>query len=245
MDERTKLDSITKSKDKYQYRIRIKDLHRDGIVIKDFFQNQKVSLQIFTAKNANKIKVTAFVDNKPTLSLYQDRLTLGSWDSAHIYSELAEIQKTLVRILNLETRWDISDKPDTARIISNIRERPNASRFQTIDYQRSNDKPIFLNATVEEPALFTGARNESESKAKINQYIIDHTTQKGVKFEGQFSGAVVISETGEVVSFVSSKMNRLKVEKAIEEIILSMPTWKVAYHQGKPVQVSQIIFIGR
>lgn len=110
-------------------------------------------------------------------------------------------------------------------------------------YDQKDSVPLYLNPTLEAPALFGGATTLKESSDRINQHIAHEIEKRELTIRGTLAGTIIVSATGEVEDFRSFGMNKLKIEKVVREIILSMPAWRIGKQQDVPVRISQTIML--
>lgn len=242
-EKRYQPNSEKKMPDQQVTEIDIQYLHRKGVYVKSLDNDSNISLKVFTANNDRKIKRSIYVNGASNFGMYHDRFTIGSWDSLALKAELDTIKKVIIEILDLHTTWEESDSPDIKKIV--VPEPINQPGFKsfTITHEQNDGSPIFLNSTIEEPALFMDAKSANDNLKKINDYVFEHIKKNGIKFNGKLSGILFISESGKIEDFKSLNMNRRRTEQLVREIILSMPQWKAGKHNGEYVRVTHTILI--
>ncbi|MCB0409834.1 MAG: hypothetical protein KDD29_06410, partial [Flavobacteriales bacterium] len=166
-----------------------------------------------------------------------------SWDSLLINNQLNTIKELFDKIITLNTNWDATATPDITKIVMPEIIQRSGFKYSTITYEQDDDSPLFLNSTIEEPALFLDSKTDQENSDKIKNYIIEQIDKRGLKMKGVLSGSIIISKSGAIEDFKSFNMNKPKIEQEVKEIILSMPHWKVGKHKGDNVRTDYTIFI--
>lgn len=243
IDKRYEPNSDKELLDKHITEIDISCLHKNGIYVKSLHNDKNISLQFFTANNDKKIKSLIFNNGEYRFGMYHDRLTIGAWDSSEINNQLDAIKDLLVKIIQLNTDWDDKTTPDIKKIVMPETIKQPDSKYSTITYELNADSPLFLNSTIEEPALFLDAKSDNGNRIKINDYVLEQINKNGIKLNGNLSGTIIISKSGKIEDFKSFNINKPKTEQEIKEIILSMPEWKAGKHKGEYVRTSHTILI--
>ncbi|MEQ8624878.1 MAG: hypothetical protein RJQ00_03245 [Vicingaceae bacterium] len=243
IDKRYRPNSEEKLSNEHIAEFDIRTLHNKGVYVKSIRQDNNISLQIFTANNNKKIKSLTYDNGEYRFGMYQDRLTIGSWDSSLINKQLNTTKELLIQIIQLNTNWGNKANPDIGKTLMSEIIKEQGFNYSSITFEQNDDSPLFLNSTVEEPALFLGSKSDKENRELINNYIIEQIDKKGIKMKGNLSGTIIISKSGDVEDFKSFKMNETKVEKEVKTIVLSMPNWKAGKQKGNYVRTSYTILI--
>jgi len=243
IDKRYSPNSDKKLHDEFIIEFDIQSMHNNGVFIRSLQQDKNISFQIFTANNDKKIKSLHYINGECVVGMYHDRLTIGSWDTLVVYKQLDTIRELLIKTIQLNTDWDEKATPDLKKtVIPEIIKQP-GFKYSLISYEQNDESPIFLNSTIEKPALFLDSKSGMENTEIINNYIIEQIYKKGIKMKGNLSGNIIISKLGDVEDFKSFNMNKRKVEREVKKIILSMPKWKAGEQEGVYVRTSQTILI--
>ncbi|MCB9335377.1 MAG: hypothetical protein H6586_04460 [Flavobacteriales bacterium] len=243
IDKRFRPNSEDKLSDEYITDFKIEALHTKGVFMRSLLQDNNLSLQILTANNDKKIQNLTYENGKYRFGIYNDRITIGSWDSLLINNQLNTIKELFDKIITLNTNWDATATPDITKIVMPEIIQRSGFKYSTITYEQDDDSPLFLNSTIEEPALFLDSKTDQENSDKIKNYIIEQIDKRGLKMKGVLSGSIIISKSGAIEDFKSFNMNKPKIEQEVKEIILSMPHWKVGKHKGDNVRTDYTIFI--
>ncbi|MDX2305600.1 MAG: hypothetical protein NW226_22520 [Microscillaceae bacterium] len=237
-DTRFKPHTAQKLREELYTEINPQHLHSQGVLLKSFLNDQQLSLQLFTAKNDLKIFSSGFMEGAYIYGMYYDRFTLGKWDSAQFYPQLKMIQETFKPYIEQQTDWKEEQSPDFNAMVF-----PQTVRLADFSYVLPvpdlSDVSIHIpNSTANEPALFLTASQESENKALLTEFLLSELENRQVTWTGEISGVLIISKTGLVENFQSFNLNKTPIEKEVKNIILGMPNWKPAKHQGRLVKVN-------
>ena len=243
IDKRYRPNSDKKLSDEHIAEFHIQSLHNNGIFVRSLRQDNNISLQIFTANNEKKIKKLTYNNGKYKFGMYHDRLIIGAWDSLVINKQLDTIKELLATIIQLNTNWNDKATPDIKKTVMPELIKKPGFKYSSITYEQNDESPLFLNSTIEEPALFLDSKSNTDNRGKINKYIIEQIDGKGIKMTGNLSGTIIVSKSGDVEDFKSFNMNKAKVEKAVKAIILTMPKWKAGKQKGDYVRTSHTILI--
>mgnify|MGYP006154457633 CR=1 FL=1 len=243
IDERFRPNSEDKLSDEYIDELKIKTLHINGVFVRSLWQDNNLSLQIFTANNDKKIKGLTYVNGEYRFGMWHDRLTIGTWDSSVISKQLNTIKELIIKIVQLNTDWKDKATPDIKKTVMPKTIKEPGFKYSSIKYKKNEDSPLFMNSTIDEPALFLDSENDNENKEKINNYILEQIDKKGLKMKGNLSGTIIVSKSGDVEDFKSFKMNKPKIEKKVKEIVLMMPKWKAGKQKDNNVRTSHTILI--
>lgn len=224
--------------DHYKSTIDFSDLHSEGVFLKYSEDSSNISLMLFTAGNLEKIQHKSYLRGFLQSRDYSDRYSLSNWNKEIALDNLIKIKKLFEESILLKTNWDINDRPDPNGLIPiKIRKRERVINFNYGSF------PPYLNATIEFPSLFITAGSEGENSAKVKQYVINELKTKGIKYSGTTVGAIIISDTGKVIDFISANKNSSELELQVKRIILSMPDWIPGKLQNQNVKVSQMVVI--
>jgi len=243
IDKRYRPNSNKKLHDEFIIEFDIRSIHNNAVFIRSLQQDKNISFQIFTANNDKKIKTFDYINGECVFGMYHDRLTIGAWDSLVIHKQLDTIKELLVKIIQLNTDWDEKATPDIKKTVIPETIKQPGFKYSSITYEQNDESPLFLNSTIEKPALFLDSKSDMENTEIINNYIIEQIYKKGLKMKGNLSGTIIISKLGDVEDFKSFNMNKRKVEREVKTIILSMPKWKAGEQKGDYVRTSHTILI--
>lgn len=236
-DDCYKPKSTTRTVESYVTRIKITDLHPDGVHLWYNNDSSTISLMLFTANNTNSIKQKGYVNHSLSLRNYQDRVAIGSWKTDIVYDQLNRISELLKVCIADKTSWTETDRPHT-KPISAIYTSKNKSH--PIDTTREH---TLMNISLKRPALFENAKTAKENNTYVSKYVVDKLIEKDIRLKKDAYVEITINQKGEVVKADVLNTIESHYKKAIEEIILSMPNWKSGTYNESNLNISQNIII--
>lgn len=237
-DKRFFIKSNSKTPDTYKDIIYLKDLHPDGICLKYSDDSSSVFLQIFTANNKYLTISKSYVNGFCRSKNYYDRTYMGSWNTKDNISKLIDIQQLLKKCIESETDWGIESAPDVFCLIQ-----------PELTFKKKNitvipfDNPLILNSSIEKPALFSDSKNEQENREIIKSYVLHKLRDKGMNYQGNTIGTIIIDKSGNVTDFKFVRNKADSMGDEIKKILLSMPQWTPANLDKENVVVGQTIVI--
>lgn len=225
--------------DSYEYSFNINSLHKNGIFVKSLYDSTACNLLIFTAKNSNKIRAKVNADNKQKFVSFNDRFQLGSWDKAEYFEQLNELQKILISIVNNYNNWSDEQKPDLKKKMNPYFYDLSGIGNLSVDFKFDHGSPVFINSTIDQPALFNNSESEKGNQKIIKKYLKKEFKNNKISLSDKIIGSIIISNTGQVEDFLSLSYIETDIESKIKGIILKMPKWKAGVHENEYVRTSQ------
>ncbi len=221
----------------------VRTLHKEGIQIRNHLSDSTLNLDVRTANNDQKIKQYVYKNGGYVFGSNQDGYGIGPWDSSVVYSQLSTIKILLRDIVRLNTDWGDEDRPDFTLVqMPEMISEPGRKEY-SVQIDQDIDAPIYMNQTLDSPALFKTAKSANDNDDLVNAYILEKLKEQGVEFTGLISFMIILSDSGEVEDVKLYKMNEPKVEAAVKEIVIAMPKWKPGLKDGSPARASENFII--
>lgn len=227
-DVRYKPNSNELRSDKYTIEFKIQNLHNQGLILNSSFNNG-LELIIFTAKNSTNFKYKIYNNEAFVFKLNQDRLKIGAWDSNEIYTRLDTIRNILTQLISLNTRWTEIDKPKT--------------NINTVENDGVINNSPYLNATIDSPALFGNAKNQTTNALEVERFILNEYSKNGVSLKGKYIINFIIDEFGNIDSYKFLYSTNKKIVSDLKNIITLMPKWTPGIQNNQPVKTTENITI--
>ncbi|MCF8347847.1 MAG: hypothetical protein K9G61_03440 [Bacteroidales bacterium] len=242
-ETRYKPNSKKKAPDNYQYSFNVSSIHNEGIFIKSIYGSGTVNLIIYSMNNNKTIRKKAKTGNRKRMILYDDRFTFGPWEEETILDQLTETKNSLVLISGTENVCTSENKPDI-----NMKSKPyyyDLSRIGglSVEFKFDDGEPVFINSTLDNPALISGSESEKENIKIIEKYITKELKKQSVILPNEILGYVIISKDGVYEDFVPLTDIELSTIRSLEKILSSMPEWTAGIHNEENVRISQVIRI--
>lgn len=223
-DVRYKPNSNELRSDKYTVEFKIQNLHNQGLNLNSSFNNG-LELIIFAAKNSTNFKYKVYNKEAFVFKINQDRLKIGAWDSIEIYTRLDTIRDILTQLISLNTKWSESEKPKM--------------NFNTLENDSVLKNSPYLNATIDSPALFGNAKNQTANAIEIERFILNEYSKNGVSLKGKYIINFIIDEFGNIDSYKFLYSTNKKIASDIKNIITLMPKWTPGIQNNQPVKTTE------
>ncbi len=234
-------NSDKKAVDSYNYTFSVSALHKDGILNRNVYGSNTVNLLIYTANNDRMIRKKVYFKQKKRIILYDDRLKFGPWELQTTLESLTEIKELLISIVEMKNVCTAENKPDFSKKISPYMYDLKRIGNLAVDFKYDDGEPVYINSTLENPALITDSKSEKRNRKILGKYLQQELISKGIKISDKILGYIIISNYGRFEAFVPLTIVDPLTLKKLEEILERMPYWKAGVHEGENVRISQVI----
>lgn len=237
-DKRFFIKSNSRTPDSYKNIIFLDDLHPDGICLKYSDDSSSVFLQFFSANNKYTTISKSYINGFCRSKNYYDRTYVGSWSTKDNILKLIDIQRLLKTCIESKTDWGIESAPDVFCTIQ-PEQTFKKKNITVIPFYNA----LILNSSIENPALFSDSKNEQQNREIINSYVLHKLRDKGINYQGNTIGTIIIDKFGNVTDFKFIRNKTDSMGEEIKKILLSMPQWTPATLNKNNVVVGQTLVI--
>lgn len=234
--------SKKKRKDFNIYTLKLSDLDPNAILIDQDTTYNTAEIRFFTMNNTASITQRVSVSGKIRSTSYQDRMTLGKWDTPLVLIELEKIKdlfsKAIIRYY--EGNLPKGIKTDIGPLkFFNVQN--GTEEIKVIEIKQPEDESEAIYTIVEKMPLFKSSSNQEESNDLVNKYVKQKVKEDEFNAKGIIYISFVVNQSGEIEKINVLRGINSECDNKVIEYIKHMPTWTPGEQRGKKVKVQYTI----
>ncbi|NRB63358.1 MAG: energy transducer TonB [Saprospiraceae bacterium] len=227
-----------KRKDFNIYTFKLSDLDPNAILLVEDSSNNTVEIRFFTMNNIAAITQRVSVSGKIRSTSYQDRMTLGKWDTPSVLIEIEKIKKLFSKVILSYYNGKLPEAISTDTGPLKFFSVQNASEeIKVIEIKQPKDESEAIYTIVEKMPLFDGSNNQKESTDLVNAYLKQKVKDEEFNVKGIVYISFIVNQKGETENVEVLRGINPNCDNKTIKYIEDMPKWTPGEQRGKKVKV--------